>query len=98
MGLPRAVSTLQDAEEIIQSVDSPANGLTFCTGSFGAAHSNDLPLMAEKLAHRINFLHIRNVSRDKHFNFHEENLLEGDIDMVKILRTMVKEDLRRRQR
>ena len=95
MGLPRAVSTLRDAEDIIQSVDSPANGLTFCTGSFGAAHSNDLPIMAEKLAHRINFLHIRNVSRDKNFNFREENLLEGDIDMLKILRTMVKEDKRR---
>lgn len=95
MGLPRAVSTLRDAEEIIQCVDSPANGLTFCTGSFGAAHSNDLPVMAEKLAHRVNFLHIRNVSRDQQLNFHEENLLEGDIDMVQIIRTMVKEDLRR---
>ncbi len=95
MGLPRAVSTLQDAVEIIQCVDSPANGLTFCTGSFGAAQSNNLPKMVEILAHRINFLHIRNVSRDKQLNFHEENLLEGDIDMIQILRTMVKEDLRR---
>jgi len=95
LGLPRAVSTLQDAEEIIQSVNSPSNGITFCTGSFGAAHSNDLPLMAEKLAHRINFLHIRNVNRDAQFNFHEENLLTGDIDMVRILKTMILEDLRR---
>jgi len=95
LGLPRAVSTLQDVETIIQSVDAPANGLTFCTGSFGAAHSNDLPLMAEKLAHRINFLHIRNVKRDKLFNFYEEDLTKGDIDMVGILKTMIQEDLRR---
>jgi len=95
MGLPRAVSTLQDAEEIIQSVDSPSNGLTFCTGSFGAAHTNDLPLMAEKLAQRINFLHIRNVKRDTQFNFHEEDLTTGDIDIVRILTTMIREDLRR---
>jgi mannonate dehydratase len=95
LGLPRAVSTLQDAEEIIQAVPSPANGLTFCTGSFGAAHSNDLPLMAEKLAHRINFLHIRNVKRDAQFNFQEEDLTKGDIDIAGILKTMIKEDLRR---
>jgi len=95
LGLPRAVSTLQDAEEIIQSVNSPSNGLTFCTGSFGAAHSNDLPIMAEKLAHRVNFLHIRNVNRDSQFNFHEENLLTGDIDMHRILLTMILEDLKR---
>jgi mannonate dehydratase len=95
LGLPRAVSTLEDAEEIIHSVDSSSNGITFCTGSFGAAHSNDLPLMAEKLAHRVNFLHIRNVNRDERLNFHEENLLTGDIDMVRILKTMILEDQRR---
>lgn len=95
LGLPRAVSTLQDAEEIVHSVDSPSNGLTFCTGSFGAAHSNDLPMMAEKLAHRVNFLHIRNVKRDVKLNFQEENLLSGDIDMYRILKTMILEDLRR---
>lgn len=95
LGLPRAVSTLNDAEEIIHSVHSPANGLTFCTGSFGAAHSNDLPLMAKKLAHRINFLHIRNVKRDANFNFYEEDLTKGDIDIVGILKTMIQEDLRR---
>lgn len=97
LGLPRAVSTLQDAEEILQAVDSPSNGLTFCTGSFGAAHTNDLPLMAEKLAHRINFLHIRNVKRDDQFNFLEEDLTTGDIDIVRILKTMIREDLRRTQ-
>lgn len=95
LGLPRAVSTLQDAEEIVQSVASPSNGLTFCTGSFGAAHGNDLPMMAEKLAHRVNFLHIRNVKRDVQLNFQEENLLTGDIDMYRILKTMILEDIRR---
>lgn len=97
LGLPRAVSTLQDAEEILQAVDSPSNGLTFCTGSFGAALTNDLPLMAEKLAHRINFLHIRNVKRDDQFNFLEEDLTTGDIDIVRILKTMIQEDLKRTQ-
>lgn len=95
LGLPRVVSTIEDAEEIIQSVDSPSNGITFCTGSFGAAHTNDLSFMAEKLAHRINFLHIRNISRDNRFNFQEENVFDGDADMFSIMRTMILEDLRR---
>ena len=95
LGLPRAVSTLQDAEKIIHAVDSTANGITFCSGSFGAAHSNDLPLMASRLAHRIHFLHLRNVKRDKHSNFQESNLFEGDVDIYSIMRTMVEEDLRR---
>jgi mannonate dehydratase len=95
LGLPRAVSTLEDAEKIIHEVDSPANGFTFCTGSFGAAVTNDLPLMARKLANRINFLHIRNVSRDRDCNFQETNLFEGEVDIFSILKTMVEEDLRR---
>ena len=95
LGLPRAVSTLEDAQEIIQAVDSSSNGITFCTGSFGAAHTNDLPFMAQQLAHRINFLHIRNVSRNENLDFREENLLSGDIDISAIMQTMIREDLRR---
>lgn len=95
MGMPRAVSTLQDALEIIQTVDSPSNGFTFCTGSFGAATSNDLPAMVRELSHRINFLHIRNVFRDEQQNFRETNVMEGDVDIHQILKSMVLEDLER---
>ena len=35
LGLPRVVSTEQDVEDIYNAVQSPNNGLTFCTGSFG---------------------------------------------------------------
>lgn len=95
MGLPKALSTLKDAQEIIEAYDSPNNGITFCTGSFGAAKSNDLPLMAEELAHRINFAHLRNVSRDEHLNFHEAQFFEGDIDMANIMSTLVRENIKR---
>ena len=95
MGLPRAVSTLEDAEKIIAAVDTPSNGITFCTGSFGAASTNDIPLMADKLAHRINFAHLRNVSRDDQSNFREENLFDGDVDMYRIIKTLVLEDQKR---
>ncbi len=96
MGLPRIVSTLEDAVDIINSFDSPNNGLTFCTGSFGASFSNDLPLMAEKLASRINFVHLRNVTRDVRKNFHENYFFDVDIDMYKIMKTIIIEDNKRR--
>jgi mannonate dehydratase len=95
LGLPRAVSDLQDLDKIMNTVDSQANGITFCTGSFGAAHTNDLPEMAKKLSHRINFLHLRNVSRDSGKNFREEDLFAGDVNISSIVKTMVLEDIKR---
>ena len=95
MGMPRVMSTLDDAEFIINAVDSPSNGITFCTGSLGAAYTNDLPDMVGRLAHRINFAHLRNVSRDEELNFHEENIFNGDVDMYRIMKALIKEDIRR---
>src|SRR5699024_3778220 len=63
-GLPRVVSTEADASALLKTVDSPYNGLTFCTGSYGARHDNDLPGMVERLSHRFNFILMRLVNRD----------------------------------
>ena len=78
LGLPRVVSTLNDAKEICAVFDSPSNGLTFCTGSFGAGYFNNLESMVKELAPKINFLHLRNVSRDADGNFKEEYFFNGD--------------------
>lgn len=95
MGLPRIVSTISDARDIVRAFNSPNNGFTFCTGSFGASVENDLPTMAKELSDRINFVHLRNVSRDVNKNFHENYLLEGDIDMYSVMKTIILEDNRR---
>lgn len=49
-GLPCVVSTADDARFILGVVDSPANGLTFCTGSYGVRADNDLVAMIEEFA------------------------------------------------
>lgn len=97
MGLPRVVSTISDAYDLINHCNSPSNGLTLCTGSFGAGYFNDLPAMTKQLAGRINFVHLRNVTRDEDLNFYEDYLFDGDIDMYKVVKELVLEEEKRKK-
>jgi len=94
-GLPRVVSTEADAKALTDVYDSPNNGLTFCTGSYGVLPENDLPGMTERLGHRFNFLHLRNIQREKGRSFHEALHLKGDVDMQKVIYKLIMEQERR---
>ena len=89
LGLPRVVSTEQDALDIINSVPSAANGLCFCTGSFGARADNHLLRMIQRFSEHIHFLHLRNTKRDSAGNFYEADHLDGDTDMYAIVKEVV---------
>lgn len=89
LGLPRVMSTEQDASDLINAVDSPANGLCFCTGSFGVLAKNDLPGMIRRLGKRIHFLHLRNTTRFGSGSFLEASHLEGDADMPAVVKEIV---------
>jgi mannonate dehydratase len=95
LGLPRVVGNKADLQQILDVIDSPSNGITFCTGSFGASYKNDILDMAKTFAHRINFIHLRNLTRDSEGNFIESYHLDGDIDLFGVMKELLLEQQKR---
>ena len=100
LGLPRIMSTEDDYVAVMRAVESPANGITLCSGSLGARPDNDIPGMMERLGDRVHFLHMRNVKREDPgtpCSFFEAEHLGGDTDMVAFMAAALREEARRRE-
>jgi mannonate dehydratase len=89
-GLPRIVKNRADLARLLAIVDTPANGLTLCSGSLGADCGNDIAAMVREFAGRgrIHFAHLRNVKVNEAGDFHEtaHRSADGSLDMGEIVR------------
>ncbi len=96
MGLPRVLSTESDVAQLFAAYDNPANGLTFCTGSFGVRPDNNLPQMVKRFGNRIHFIHLRTTKREEDpRNFHEAPHMAGDVDFYPVVEALLLEQKRR---
>jgi mannonate dehydratase len=97
LGLPRIVSTIEDMQWLKDTVDSINNGFTMCTGSYGVRADNDLVRMIETFGDRIHFTHLRATCReDNPKTFHEGAHLQGDVNMVAVVKAILTEEQRRK--
>ncbi|HNX90184.1 MAG TPA: mannonate dehydratase [Paludibacteraceae bacterium] len=91
LGLPRIVGNTEDIEWILNAVDIPNNGFTFCAGSLSSGLHNDVPLMAQKFVKRTHFVHLRSTDVAENGNFIEASHLEGRGHLVELVRIFERE-------
>ncbi|WP_440897251.1 mannonate dehydratase [Amphibacillus sp. Q70] len=91
---PRITKNLADLKRILNIIDSPYNGITFCTGSLGADPANDLVEMVHEIGDKIHFVHFRNVEFLGERKFKESAHLStaGSLDMYAIMEALVEAD------
>ena len=96
MGLPRIVSGEDDLAFIVEAIDSPANGITLCSGS--SARGPTTTCRGSRAASRpnVHFAHLRNVAKEPDGSFMEADHLGGDTDMVALVDVLLGEQKRRR--
>ncbi len=72
-GLPRVVKNRDDLDWICRAVDSPANGITLCTGSIAEDPDNDVYAILAEFTRRkrIHFAHVRNIKLIQDKDFYE---------------------------
>lgn len=98
LGLPRIVSTIEDMQWLKETVDSIHNGFCFCTGSYGVREDNDLVKMMTTFADRVHFIHLRATRREATpGSFHEADHLDGDVDMVAVIKAILTEEQKRQR-
>lgn len=93
-GLPRIISSEENLDKLFKAVPSKRNGITLCTGSFGAGKFNNVAHMAMKYTKegRIHFVHLRNVKHtDNLDSFCEVGHIScaGSLDMASVVKALV---------
>lgn len=92
LGLPRIVTDGADIEWLLQAVDNPHNGLTFCAGSLSSGSQNDTRELARRFARRTHFVHLRSTEILPGGDFRETSHLAGRGQLLDLIRIFEKEN------
>lgn len=92
LGLPRIVTDEPDIEWLLQAVDNPHNGLTFCAGSLSSGSQNDTCELARRFARRTHFVHLRSTEILPGGDFRETSHLAGRGQLLDLIRIFEKEN------
>jgi mannonate dehydratase len=92
LGLPRIVTGADDISWLLNAVNNPHNGLTFCAGSLSAGLHNDVLELAKKFAKRTHFIHLRSTDVNDNGNFIEASHLGGRGHLIALVRVFEKEN------
>lgn len=92
LGLPRIVASGDDISWILNAVDNPHNGLTFCAGSLSSGIHNNVPELAAKFPSRTHFVHLRSTDILENGSFIEAPHLEGRGHLIDVVRVFEKEN------
>ncbi len=87
-GLPRIIVNKENILRMVNSVNSPCNGVTLCAGSLGSNPKNDIPDIVRSLKGKIFFAHVRNLEHTAPGKFQEAAHLssDGSMDMFAIMK------------
>jgi len=91
-GLPRIVSDKNDIRWILDAVESPSNGFTFCAGSLSAGIQNDVVDLAKKFANKSFFVHLRSTEIKENGDFVEASHLGGRANLIELIRIFEKKN------
>lgn len=92
LGLPRIVTSKEDIEWLLNTVNDIHNGLTFCAGSLSAGQHNNIVEMAKQFCHRTWFVHLRSCHIFENGDFTEASHLGGRANLVELTRIFEKEN------
>jgi len=89
-GLPRIIKNRDDYARMLSIVDTPANGITLCSGSLGADLCNNVEALVREFGARgrIHFGHLRNVKVEPDGTFYESThrSCDGSLDIAAIVK------------
>ena len=89
-GLPRIMKNRDDYTRLLSLVDTPANGITLCSGSLGADLCNNVEALVREFGGRgrLHFGHLRNVKVEADGTFYESThrSCDGSLDMAAIVK------------